>query len=527
MAESIQTLKASGGDYTSIQTWWDTECDDYDFVTNTTSKVLECYNDWPTGKSEIASFSVSGGYSANDTYKSIVRPAAGEGHTGIPGTGFKLIYSANYTNIIAIGAGVYCDIDGLDTEHSGSGSGVAISSSYGRALNCLARNAVASASRAAIALNAAGATAKGCLAYDSIRGIGPIASYTGAIIENCTAVNCTSWGFRCHGSSGANITLKNNVAYGCAVSYAEQNAIDAASTNNAASDASTNTPPGSNPITTDIVSGDFVDAANDDYHLASGSTLIGAGANLYTDGSDVDIDGDAWPDAAWDIGFDYYVAAGGGDIAATLSTTTEAASASFAGTVTAPSVTATLTTTTAASTASIAGTVTAPGYNATLSAVTENNAVSFAGTVVAPSYTATIASSTADSAATFAGTVDTPGFHATQSTPTAARNASFAGTVVAPSYTAVISATTENSNADFAGTVETTEFTATLATTTANSTASFAGSVSIAAVTGTLSTTTDNAIGRFWFDIDGPSKTFYAQASQQFVASAPTTFTAS
>lgn len=117
------------------------------------------------------------------------------------------------------------------------------------------------------------------------------------------------YGYSIGSSAGHYVTIKNSIAYNNTTNYTGQ--FGAASTNNAASDGATNTPPGSSPYTSDVVSADFVDAANDDFHLSSGSGLRGQGANLYSSFT-TDIDGDTWPSSgAWDIGFDYFTGGAG------------------------------------------------------------------------------------------------------------------------------------------------------------------------------------------------------------------------
>ena len=126
----------------------------------------------------------------------------------------------------------------------------------------------------------------------------------------CLADNCST-GFI--GQSGYVATLKNNLAYNNTTNYSGT-AFHTNSTNNAASDGATNTPPGASPYTSDVVSGDFVDAAGGDFHLSPTSGLIGQGANLYSDFT-TDIDGDTWPSSgAWDIGFDYFTGGAGASV---------------------------------------------------------------------------------------------------------------------------------------------------------------------------------------------------------------------
>ena len=79
--------------------------------------------------------------------------------------------------------------------------------------------------------------------------------------------------------------------------------------------AGSTSPPGVNSIET-VTTASFEDFALGNYHLSSDSVLIGAGDNLYSTPYFVDdTDGDKRPSTGdWDIGFDHYISAGGGEI---------------------------------------------------------------------------------------------------------------------------------------------------------------------------------------------------------------------
>jgi hypothetical protein len=125
--------------------------------------------------------------------------------------------------------------------------------------------------------------------------------------RHCVAAGKWDEGFTYAGTPDSGSRVDNCVAYDCNTSYSSHANI--AGTNNAASDASTTTPPYTAPITTDIVSGDFLDESSDDFHCAaSGSTLQEAGATGY--GLYYDIDGDTWTNEA--VGADDGPAGGGG-----------------------------------------------------------------------------------------------------------------------------------------------------------------------------------------------------------------------
>lgn len=311
MAELIKTLRASGGDYTSIQTWWDTECVGYDCVANSTSPVLEGYDDWPGGLTEVPS--LTGSVTSNTTYRPIIRAAAGNECGGILGQGFGITGNTSYGSLLDTHTTSNITLENFWFQNTGSNSAQGL---YGQS-NLRAVGLVGKAANGTAFNNiATGDIVRACLAIGSSAGFQNYNWNNGTII-NCVAVNCGS-GF--HSAANGSYTVKNSVAYGCTNSFYGSK-YSAGCTRNAASDGATVAPPGSNPYASDVVAGDFVDAANNDFHLSASSGLIGAGANLYTDGSDVDIDGEAWPNSVWDIGFDYYVAAGGGTTSVTADLT--------------------------------------------------------------------------------------------------------------------------------------------------------------------------------------------------------------
>ncbi|PIQ23121.1 hypothetical protein COW64_25830, partial [bacterium (Candidatus Blackallbacteria) CG18_big_fil_WC_8_21_14_2_50_49_26] len=74
-------------DYTSLNVW---ESDtDTNLVTEGNGKVLSGYKDFPSYDDEI----FLGGANTNASYFRAIQPAPGEGHTGVPGTGFKIAYT--------------------------------------------------------------------------------------------------------------------------------------------------------------------------------------------------------------------------------------------------------------------------------------------------------------------------------------------------------------------------------------------------------------------------------------------------
>jgi hypothetical protein len=122
---------------------------------------------------------------------------------------------------------------------------------------------------------------------------------------NCTAVNCSDYGYNGRGAAnGLQRTIKNSVAYNCAPDWLDLVNIGD-STNNASGGVSV---PGPNGVT-DVTDASFVDYAGGDFTPAVGGNLDGAGADLSTDFTD-DIAGNT-RSVPWEIGAHEIVAAGG------------------------------------------------------------------------------------------------------------------------------------------------------------------------------------------------------------------------
>jgi len=320
--EVVRTIRASGGDYTSLSAF--DAAEQRDLVALDEIAVAECYNDWPSGLNDQVTF-VNWVTSATNYIH--IRPAPGHGHTGKPTdasgnfTGFAMKSSVN-DGIIYVDVG-HCIIEDIIVENTRTSgayvSGYRTSSSYvqfrrliaivaaGTAFNCIGGGNFSSAPWRSIASCAAFGPADASLGKGfNIPG--------GFLAYNCTAANISvGFGF----SEGAREKLvKNCVAYNCTTAtYDLTNANSTTNwTNNAASDGSVNTPPGQNPLTVDIVASDFVDVANRDIHLSSASQLIDKGADLSADiylPFNYDIDGETRPGgSAWDIGADEYVPSG-------------------------------------------------------------------------------------------------------------------------------------------------------------------------------------------------------------------------
>lgn len=313
--EVVVTVRSSGGDYTSLSAAEAGE--QRDLVSADEIAAIECYNDWTgNGLNESAGVTIAG-WTTDSTRYVVVRAAAGEGHGGIPGAGFRMW---RFENTVLRVEQSYTLVDGIECRNTDDGNGLNYAV-YMVGTGLVVRNTIGSASYRVFVLDSNSfsdpCTVIQCLALPAgpnrtptgFFGIDAGSSYGRAI--NCVVGDGCSVGFNASFLSGFRKFEAINCVVYSASTTSYDGTFDAASSNNAATDGSSNTPPGSSPYTSDVVSGDFVDAAGNDFHLASSSGLIGQGANQYSD-TTTDIDGDSWPSSgAWDIGFDHYVSAGG------------------------------------------------------------------------------------------------------------------------------------------------------------------------------------------------------------------------
>ena len=294
---AMEALYGVGGYYTTLSAW--EAAQQGDLVTANEIRTAVCYNDWPTGlvdKVEIA------GSTTNSTRFLKIAVAAGHRHTGTPQTGFHIKYATTaYTSVFRVN-NLYVYVDGIDVENMAAVNGAY--GIHGQVQYCYISNCIAktttNALAAAFLIGSYNSTYRNLLAWGG--NVGFTSLNRNNPNENLVAANCITGIL----GGGSTFLLKNSVAYNNTTNYS--GSFDTTnSTCNASSSASG--APGTNPVH-NVTSAAFVNAAANNFHLASGSALIGAGVNLYSTFT-TDIDGDTWPaTGAWDIGFDYYVAAG-------------------------------------------------------------------------------------------------------------------------------------------------------------------------------------------------------------------------
>lgn len=304
---AMEALYGVGGYYTTLSAW--EAALPASLVTADEQHTAVCYNDWPSGLNDAVTIS---GSVADSTRYIKVTVAAGHRHDGTPQSGFfiKGASGGSTTPLFAVEV-LRTKLEWLDVENTRSAAYYAFYTATTTLNNVEYSNCIAKCADGRAFSSSAGsvyATTRArfvnCLAWGSSQGFGRTDSVRSRYnAYNCTAVNCAI-GF---GSGSTNkAAIKNCVAYG-STTIDFENQVDATNSDyNASSDTSANV--FANYVT-GIDSTDFIDAAGGDFHLASGSALIGVGSNLYSLFTD-DIDGDIRPSSgAWDIGFDHYTAA--------------------------------------------------------------------------------------------------------------------------------------------------------------------------------------------------------------------------
>ena len=301
--------------YTSMTTWWTTECASYDFVTNGNIKRLEVFDDQLWG---LAYLNTSAGYSASNTAYPEICAAAGHEHGGVLDAGVHFAAAIGYAGVLNTNAD-HLHLLGVQFE--------ALTAGNGRPIQGVA-TMTGLTIRRCILKTQTSPSGYGCGVYVC----GTNTTFDSNIFVNCAQPFYTGFG-------GGVVDFTNNVTYNCQYGYSggattggevrnnamissvvasfttDRTAYGVTYSNNAATDAESNTPFGSDPYLTNISTTagvDFEDVVNSDFRVVSTSGLNAAGYNLYDGtGTQTDITGDLYPVSdAWPIGADYYVNAG-------------------------------------------------------------------------------------------------------------------------------------------------------------------------------------------------------------------------
>lgn len=304
------------GDYSSVGTWESGEQQNLGIIKR--DVIGEGYNDWSAGLNDKSSMD---GYITTSSYKLILRAALGDEVNMACDEGFRLHYDVNlgWQDYVVHLYSHYTEVHGVGFINDNTTAGAAGSCFvFGYLAEYqVAENVVAKANPLASVTNNAcfrftdemplwdkTAQARNCVAIGGGSGFyGFTDSPVIGKAYNCISADASFYGYF-KSIAGGELEVRNCISYEHGVNGYE-GSFAATSSNNAASDGSTTTPPGTDPYISDVVSTDFVDAANDDYHLiADANPLNLAGANLYSTFT-YDFDLEERPAAGvWSIGPD-------------------------------------------------------------------------------------------------------------------------------------------------------------------------------------------------------------------------------
>lgn len=302
----MATLYTSGiGDYTTIAAWLASLP-----ATLTQNETLDCYDD--AGQAHSESQIDSSGITTASDKKIIVQAATGHEYDYRDNTGFRVEISQSWGPAWT----------GPDSQHIELHK-IGLINTHGTANDIFfAGNLVAkrcffetqSTHASADGVRCAGGLIESCVIKGG-NGTGRAGGYgirhqatsglADLVSRNCTIVGMDN-AFE-NGGTSFQQSIQNCIVHDCDDSYDIATNIDTGNSfNNASHEASTVTPPGSNPYGSDIVDGDFVDYANGDYSLAQGHALNTAGGDP---GVTFDSYGGALQSGTFSIGAHVYFAA--------------------------------------------------------------------------------------------------------------------------------------------------------------------------------------------------------------------------
>lgn len=298
--EVISTYGNATRNYTALATW--EAATDNDLVTLAQSEVLECYDDAASFNDTILAADAI----TNASYFRIIRPAAGHGHDGTPNNGFTI---ANTTDVTTLDCreNYFQAQDILVSSNVTSTADRTIiyvgASNMSAAVGCIVFNSYNSGNFKMrgiyVRSNVVGnkAFAIDCLAHN-VGGVSTTANYVGGLLAggadgdnymyNCTSTNNKHYGICCELS--ADLIAKNCCSSSNPNDWVANGTITKTT------------------CTTEDATPTYVDAANDDFHLAAADTVCrGNGTNLSADAIyPFDDDIDKQTINVWDIGFDAY-----------------------------------------------------------------------------------------------------------------------------------------------------------------------------------------------------------------------------
>ncbi len=271
-------------DYQSLSVW--EAATDNDLVTATDGEVLDCYADSASYDQSITIESAT----TDSDYFRVIRAASGQGHTGSPGTGFKIAPSEGPARCIYLRES-YSSLYDLDIQYDAN--------------NIAVRNCIQVAKEGPV-------NVVGCLIKCTNSGTGGAGGILGGAALAANYINnlfyeCKEYGLKTSTANEGivyNNTIVNNVGTGLQVEGTTR------VKNNIYQDNGTDLVGTPTTSITNVSSGVvFIDAANDNYFLDPSDTVAqGQGTNLSADANyafDDDVIGATRPfGTEWDIGFE-------------------------------------------------------------------------------------------------------------------------------------------------------------------------------------------------------------------------------
>jgi len=265
--------------------------------------VMECFNDWPTGLTDICNVN---GWTLDATNKVVIRCATGQQHDGTPGTGFWMKHATNFSGCIELES-PHVDVIGIEASPTGNGSG-RDGVLLGAGAICHIEECISKGADRGFRIGVTGTGyvyMKNSIAVDCAIGFMWQTTRWGYLwLYNATAVDCTDDGFAIDGNSGGTRKhLRNCLAKGSTTKDFDLNNTDldvdyCASEDDTADDAG-----GSNNRIGQTFS--FAGEGSDNFQLTSADQGARArGVNLSAD-SDLPFDDDIVYEtrvSPWDIG---------------------------------------------------------------------------------------------------------------------------------------------------------------------------------------------------------------------------------
>lgn len=272
--------------------------------------IGECYAD--------SDFDESFDISDNTVTNWILRPAAGEGHTGVQNTGVRFLSSAARTIVFSTST-TTGECNGLEFDNNGNGtSSVYVDLSGNVNVKVIFRNnivhgnSVASTSTMVrsnrngsvtgnIVYDSAstGATTGNSILIDITSGFTNLCAYNTCFDSKSTSSNASSDANGIQMLDDADHTCKNNISMdtdstnGSNIDFKFPGSTNITSENNISEDTSSDDGGGSNHKISQSTSGVFVSTTggSEDFHIIAGSTAISAGLAVSGDSAEIDING--------------------------------------------------------------------------------------------------------------------------------------------------------------------------------------------------------------------------------------------